>query len=67
MTNKTIYNVETGEIETRPMSKDELAQLKIDIENDNQRRADKVLKEATKQTILDRLGITADEAALLLS
>ena len=59
----TIHNVETGEIETREMNAEELAQREA------QRTADanaEAAKTAERQAILDRLGLTAEEAQLLL-
>lgn len=60
------HNIETGEVVERDMTKEELAQLKVD----QQAQADKVAEEEAKATakaaLLDRLGITAEEAVLLL-
>ena len=59
----TIHNVETGEIETREMNAEELAQ------REEQRMTDanaEAAKAAERQAILDRLGLTAEEAQLLL-
>ena len=57
------HNAETGEIIERLITEDEIAKAKADakaaIEN-------KAAIKAKKQEVLDRLGITADEAALLL-
>ena len=61
-----IHNAETGEIIEREMNAEELAQHQIDVERDAQRQADATAKETTKAALLDRLGITADEAKLLL-
>ena len=61
------HNVTTGEVVERDMTKDELAQHEID----EAARAEQLAKiEAdaiAKASLLDRLGITADEAKLLLS
>ena len=63
----TEHNVTTGEVVERDMTKDELAQHKIDeaacVAKIAKIEADAVAKVA----LLERLGITADEAALLLS
>lgn len=60
-----IHNCETGEITTREMTKEEIAQAK----KDEQSRLDliqaKIDKENAKQVILDKLGLTADEAKIL--
>jgi NAD-dependent oxidoreductase involved in siderophore biosynthesis len=62
----TIYDVLTGESETRDMNDAEFAQYQIDQEQlQLQKKLDAETVKA-KQAILDRLGITADEAALLL-
>jgi hypothetical protein len=63
----TIHNAETGEIIVREMNAQELAQYQIDIEKDAQRKVEDETKAANKAALLERLGITADEAALLLS
>ena len=60
-------NILTGETVLRDMNADELAQYKADqaqSKADAQAAADKA---TAKAALLDRLGITADEAALLLS
>ena len=62
-----IHNCETGEITTREMTKEEIAQAK----KDEQSRLDaieaKIEKENAKKIVLQKLGITAEEAQLLLS
>lgn len=61
----TIHNVETNEIETREMNDAEFAQW----EADQERRAAEVVaeadKEAARQAVLIKLGITADDLAAL--
>jgi len=65
MTNPTmlIHNQETNEIFEREMTNEELAEF-------NQRQeaaaAETAAKETARQALLDKLGITADEAKLLL-
>jgi len=61
-----IYNSETGEEIVRDANKQELAQMEIDAENAAKRKAEANAKAAQKQALLDKLGITADEAQLLL-
>jgi len=66
MTMEKIYNIETGETTEVPLSEERLSMLaeyqsKIDAEQ-AQAESDAI----AKQAILDRLGLTADEAALLL-
>jgi hypothetical protein len=61
------HNVETGEITEVEMTKDELAQFKLDQAAAAARTAEAEAKAEAKTALLERLGITADEAALLLS
>jgi hypothetical protein len=60
------HNLETGEVVERDATKDELAQAKLDVANEEAAKVDREAKTAAKAALLDRLGITADEAALLL-
>jgi hypothetical protein len=63
----TIHNVETGEVIEREVNEDELAQLQID-KAAAQAAAQAAVTIATeKAALLARLGITDDEAKLLLS
>lgn len=55
-----------GEFIDREMNDDEFAQYKIDQAAHAARKAETEAKEAARQAILDRLGLTADEAKLLL-
>ena len=63
-------NCQTGEVIERELSADELAQREADAkaaaEKEAQEDADKAAKAVEKAALLDKLGITADEAALLL-
>lgn len=62
----TEHNVETGEVIKRDMTKDEAAQHKID-EAARVAMIAKIEADATaKAALLERLGITAEEATLLL-
>ena len=66
MSKMTEHNATTGETIVREMNDAEFAQYEIDQAANKaaaQAQADKV---KAKQAVLDRLGITADEAALLL-
>jgi Zn-dependent M16 (insulinase) family peptidase len=67
---KLIVNCETGEETLRELNDEELAQQEIDEANiaaaNAIRKAEAEAKAAEKQALLDRLGITADEAKLLL-
>lgn len=62
----SIHNADTGEVIEREMTAAEFAQHEIDLAVIEQRKADRIAKESAKTALLDRLGITADEAKLLL-
>lgn len=61
-----IVNVETGEEIVRDATTAELAQMKLDAENAVKQLEEAAAKVATREALLNRLGITADEAKLLL-
>ena len=61
-----IVNVETGDEIIRDANADEIAQMELDAANYAARKSEAEAKAAEKQAILDRLGLTADEAKLLL-
>jgi hypothetical protein len=62
----TEHNIETGEVIKRDMTKDEAAQHKID-EAARVAMIAKIEADAiAKAALLERLGITAEEATLLL-
>jgi hypothetical protein len=61
-----IVNAETGEEIIRDMNTAELAQLEIDKVAEQAEAIAIVAKAAAKQALLDKLGITQEEAALLL-
>ena len=63
---KTIVNVETGEVTERELNAEELAQQAIDEATFNAREQAKAEQTAAKQALLDKLGITTEEAQLLL-
>jgi hypothetical protein len=63
----TIHNIETGEITEREMNAEEIAQQKIDEAAFQARQAEAETKAQAKAELLERLGITADEAKLLLA
>jgi len=63
---KLEHNVETGEISEVEMTKEEVAQAKLDQQEAAKKVADEAAKAADKAALLARLGITAEEAALLL-
>ena len=64
---KTIVNCETGEVVERELNKAEKDQQKIDEANVAARKAELEIKAKAKAELLNRLGITAEEAALLIS
>jgi hypothetical protein len=71
MTTAIEVNCATGEVTERPLTAEELAQREIDAqaaaEAKAQEEADKAAKETAKAELLTKLGITEDEAKLLLS
>jgi hypothetical protein len=64
MTKTIIHNVTTGEIETQEMTAEQIAQRETD---DATKNAAEAQKAADKAALLTKLGITDDEAKLLLS
>lgn len=62
-----IYNHETGEQEVRDMTAEELSQAEADAVVGAEKQAAKEAEASAKAALLSRLGITADEAKLLLS
>ena len=66
MTMITIHNAETGEVIEREMTKSELEQHHKDQLEWALIAAEKESKKAQKQELLNRLGITEEEAKLLL-
>jgi hypothetical protein len=61
-----IHNIETDEVIDREMNDAEFAQWEADQAAQAARAAAKAAKAAEKEALLTRLGITADEAKLLL-
>ena len=61
-----IHNAETDEVIDREMNDAEFAQYEADKAAHAAAQAEAEAKEAARQAILDRLGLTADEAKLLL-
>jgi hypothetical protein len=62
-----IHDIATGEVIEREMNAEELAQLEIDKQSAIDAKSVEAAKAAEKQAILDQLGITAEQAKLLLS
>ena len=68
---KQLINCTTGEIVERELSADELAQQKIDHEKSMAEKTAQQIEAAAladaKSALLEKLGISEDEAKLLLS
>ena len=62
----TIHNIETDEIETREMNDTEFAAYEVIQTQMADEATAKAQAEADKAALLARLGITAEEAQLLL-
>ena len=62
----TIHNVTTNEISEREMTEAEFVSYEIQQAANATAQAEAEEKAAARQVILDRLGLTADEAKLLL-
>jgi hypothetical protein len=58
-----IHNLETGEVEIRKATAKEITERQAAEKADQDVETN---KQAVRQALLDRLGITADEAGLLL-
>jgi hypothetical protein len=61
-----IHNIETNEIIDREMNDDEFSQYEAHQLALITRKAEAEAKAAEKQAILDRIGLTTDEAKLIL-
>lgn len=61
-----IVNVETGEEIVRNATAAEMAQMKLDAENAVKQQEEAKAKAAAREALLNRLGLTSDEAAILL-
>jgi hypothetical protein len=68
MTNPTvrIHNTETNEVIDREMTDDEFANYQTEQIERAAKKAEEEAKATARQAILDRLGISAEEAQLLL-
>ena len=60
------HNIQTGEVIERDMNAEELAKWEADKAKAEAEAAAKAEAEAKRQALLAKLGITADEAKLLL-
>ena len=63
----SILDAQTGEEVTREMNAAEFAQYKADQSDYEIQQAEKASKATAKAALLNKLGITAEEAVLLLS
>jgi hypothetical protein len=61
-----IHNIETDEVIDREMNDQEFATYEADQAAQAEAQAEAEAKEAARQAILDRLGLTAEEARILL-
>ena len=61
------HNAETGQVVERPLNQAEIAQIQIDLAINKARESEATATAKAKTELLARLGITAEEAALLLS
>jgi hypothetical protein len=61
-----IHNADTGEVIERELTDAELIQHEKDLAAAAARKSEIAAKESARTALLERLGITADEAALLL-
>lgn len=61
-----IHNVENNEVLDREMNDAEFAQYEADKQAEAQNKAEAEAKASARQAILDRLGLTEEEARLLL-
>lgn len=70
MTKIIIYNVGTGEIIEREMSKEEIERERQQVAEmatlEKKQALEQAAKDAARQAVLDKLGLTADEVAALL-
>lgn len=63
----TEINCKTGEVIERELNADEIKQRKIDVDNEKAKELAISQAAEAKAALLAKLGITADEAALLLA
>jgi hypothetical protein len=60
------HNVETGEVIERELTAEELAERQSIIDSELERKAEEAQRDSDREALLAKLGITADEAKLLL-
>ena len=62
----TEHNIETNQITTRQMNENEFAQYQIEQTEKTKKQSEAEANATAKSALLERLGITADEAKLLI-
>jgi len=67
MTTLKIHNAETGEVIEREMTPEELQQMQADHQRQIEINAEIEAQKAAKAALLAQLGITEEQAKLLLS
>lgn len=67
MYKEKIVNIQTDQITWRDYTNEEIARVEAEQAEAAQRQAEAEAKAADKAALLNRLGITAEEAKLLLS
>lgn len=67
MTTITQHNVETGEILTRELTAEEIAENEANAKKAEAEREERAKLAAEKQAVLDKLGLSPEEAAVLLA
>jgi len=63
----TIHDLATNQVIEREMNAAEMAQFEKDKANNEAQLAKQATKDAAKQAVLDKLGLSADEVAALLA
>jgi hypothetical protein len=61
-----VHDSQTNEVIDREMNDDEFAQYELNQTEQSAKQAEAEAKATAKAAILDRLGLTADEAKLIL-
>jgi hypothetical protein len=61
-----IVNCQTGEEIIRDANAEEITQMQLDAADATAKKAEAEAKEAERQVILDRIGLTADELQTIL-
>jgi hypothetical protein len=62
----TIHDCETGEIITKDATTQQIADIENVYETASIKKTELAIKEAQRQEILDRIGLTADELKTIL-